>query len=187
MIDDTIASIFLFYMENIILEKNNKKVEISHKEWIQKIISKSEDRHKIFIAKAVENFVDRPMNCCEAVADAISEYEQSDKHITIGMVSGFGKGVAGKAQMCGVLLTGISFISKTAFENGYDKKKIREFSSQFYERFINEFGSNQCSVLSGHDCDEPFSSDFDLNTCGKYIAFTTKEILSFKDTNRSTK
>jgi C_GCAxxG_C_C family probable redox protein len=96
------------------------------------------------------------------------------------MVSGFGKGIAGNGETCGALLTGISFISKFAYENGYNKKEIRNFCNEFYQKFYQEFPSVKCSELSGHNCDEPFTSDFDLHTCGKYLSFTMREILNFK-------
>ena len=157
------------------MEKNNH-----HKEYIENLVQKSFEEFQSYIKKASDNFVYGSDNCSEAIASSIAEFEGKNKEIYKGMVSGFGKGIAGNAETCGAMLTGISFVSKIAFENGYNKKEIRNFCNNFYKKFQEEFKSTQCSILSGHDCDQPFDSDFDLHTCGKYIAFTTKEILNFK-------
>ncbi len=168
--------IFLVIMKKIAtIEKN-----INHKKYIEDLVQNSFEEIQTYIKKASDNFVYGSDNCSEAIATSIAEFEGKNQEIYKGMVSGFGKGIAGNGETCGAMLTGISFISKIAYENGYNKKEIRIFCNNFYKKFQEEFLSTKCSVLSGHDCDQPFDSDFDLHTCGKYIAFTTKEILNFK-------
>lgn len=158
-----------------------KKEQNTHKVYIEQLVENAEEHHKYFIKKSSDNFVFGSDNCSEAIASSIAEFENKNPGEYKGMVSGFGKGVAGNAETCGALLTGISFISKLAFENGYDKKQIRVICNEFYQKFQEEFQSTKCKVLSGHDCDEPFSQDFDLHTCGKYLAYTTQEILKTFD------
>lgn len=161
------------------MEKELTKFE--PKEIIEKIIEKTHKDLQKYVKESSDNFVFGSDNCSEAIATSIAHYENLPETTYKKFVSGFGKGIAGKGETCGALLTGISFISKFASEKGYSKKEIREFASMFYNEFTKEFGSNLCKDLSGHDCDQPFQKDFDLHTCGVYISFATKYALEFAE------
>ncbi len=163
----------------VIMEEKN--LLSNPKEKVEEIVFKAKENLKKFVKKASDNFVYGTYNCSEAIASSIAEYENVSEMQYKKFVSGFGKGIAGKGQTCGALLAGICFISKFASEKEYNKKEIREFSSKFYDHFTKEFGSNLCYQLSGHDCDVPFSKDFDLHTCGVYLAYTTNYVLEFAE------
>ncbi|MFN3604251.1 MAG: C-GCAxxG-C-C family protein [Leptonema sp. (in: bacteria)] len=158
-----------------------KILSTNPKEKVKDIITKSKETNRNYVKSASDSFVFGSDNCSEAIATAIAKYENLPELELKKYVSGFGKGIAGKAMTCGALLTGICFISKFATEKGYTKKEIRQFASKFYDQFSNEFGSNICKELSGHDCDEAFQQDFDLHTCGVYIAYTTNYVLEFEE------
>ncbi|MCS7204376.1 MAG: C-GCAxxG-C-C family protein [Leptospiraceae bacterium] len=156
-----------------------EKTKLTPKDMIEEIVNSSEDDIKDFVQKASDNFVYGSDNCSEAIASSIAEFDQVPSLQYKAFVSGFGKGIAGKGETCGALLSGISFISKYAAEKGYNKKEIREFAQKFYDNFEQTFKGTLCKHLSGHDCDVPFDKDFDLHTCGVYIAFSTKYALEF--------
>lgn len=142
--------------------------------------SDSFQERDLLLENAERNFVERPYNCSESILATFAEADGQDPAEVVGFASAFGQGIAGQGLTCGAITGALMLFGKTGREKGLDRKQIRASGAAFFREFQEEFGHTECLPLSGHDCNDPGSSPFDIRSCGKFLRFAAGRVHDFR-------
>ncbi|WP_165170198.1 C-GCAxxG-C-C family protein [Adlercreutzia sp. ZJ242] len=115
---------------------------------------------------------ERRHNCAQSVACAFSRFTPVDEDTLFRMMEGFGAGMGGNAETCGVVSAGVAVISACASDGSAQrttKEHTYEVAKGFVEAFRATHGTTCCrelkelsSVPAPHRCDAYMESGTQL-------------------------
>ena len=115
------------------------------------------------LAEAVIDRHNNQHNCAQSTACAFAHATSLDEDTLFRVMEGFGAGMGGNAETCGVVSAGVAIIgllNSGGKENRTTKQRTYEIADEFVERFRAECGSTCCRKLkeaspvpTPHRCD----------------------------------
>ncbi len=137
--------------------------------------------------KIALSYFDGPYNCAQSVIKAILEHKGLYFDEAPQVASGFGAGITYSGQQCGAVSGAILAIGALVGKIQHDVKEHKyttyRHSSEFLDRFTQEFGSIRCDDLTGIDMSdkealkEANESGVFMETCPKFVARTDSILL----------
>ena len=105
--------------------------------------------------KKAQNTFENGFNCCQAVLVTFAPELGLDSTSALRLASSFGGGVGGRGELCGAvtgafLVLGLKY-GRVSPEDSDSKAKNYNTMNEFEQKFLEKFGSTNCSELIGCD------------------------------------
>lgn len=118
-------------------------------------------------------------NCAQSTACAFAHVTPLDEDTLFRVMEGFGAGMGGNAETCGIVSAGVAVIgllNSGGKENRTTKQRTYEIADEFVERFRAECGSTCCRELkAASPVPTPHRCDAYMRTGARLLAETLTE------------